>query len=117
MLRIFRCLSFLSNPRIQQQLSEQEVKSIEAIFSVLVNNQINQDDKKLLENAVSFLKGTENLHPNNLDIKTNSKQLTGVAREVGFCDAVVFAAFAKLLKTKLAEFEQKERNRISQGLR
>lgn len=98
---------FLSNPRIQQQLSEQEVKSIEAIFSVLVNNQINQDDKKLLENAVSFLKGTENLHPNNLDIKTNSKQLTGVAREVGFCDAVVFAAFAKLLKTKLAEFEQK----------
>lgn len=93
------------------------MKSIEAIFSVLVNNQINQDDKKLLENAVSFLKGTENLHPNNLDIKTNSKQLTGVAREVGFCDAVVFAAFAKLLKTKLAEFEQKERNRISQGLR
>lgn len=33
--------------------------------------------------------------------------MTGVAREVGFCDAVVFAAFAKLLKTKLAEFEQK----------
>lgn len=99
--------AFLNSNEIKAALSDEEQQAIDCIGRILMATQRSSSDIRTLENAIEILKRYENFHPNNLNIKTQSKQLSGVAREVGLGHIEIFIAFAKAFNSKKAELNKK----------
>ena len=86
-------IQFLKSQEIKQQLDPAEWTAVDEL-SNLWNKDFDRDDvKATAAELVADLKRCENQHPNNLDIKKYSKQLTAVVREMLMKDRPTYEAF------------------------
>lgn len=92
-------IQFLKSQEIKQQLDPAEWTAVDEL-SNLWNKDFDRDDvKATAAELVADLKRCENQHPNNLDIKKYSKQLTAVVREMLMKDRPTYEAFKLKLQT------------------
>ena len=92
-------IQFLKSQEIKQQLDPAEWTAVDEL-SNLWNKDFDRDDVKVTAaELVADLKRCENQHPNNLDIKKYSKQLTAVVREMLMKDRPTYEAFKLKLQT------------------
>ena len=97
---------FLKSAEIKDQLDQEEWTAIEGLSNLWNKRYVQDEVEDTAREFIDILKKCENFHPNNLDIKTYSKQLTGLARYMFTNDEATYEEF----KGKLLEKFQKKRS-------
>ena len=67
---------FLKSAEIKDQLDQEEWTAIEGLSNLWNKRYVQDEVEDTAREFIDILKKCENFHPNNLDIKTYSKQLT-----------------------------------------
>lgn len=94
---------YLKSAEIKEQLSAQEWTAVEELSNLWNKNFTANGVKEDAIAHIDTLKQCEDMHPNNLKIKEQSKALTGVAREMLTKDEATYNEFKEALKKEIKQ--------------
>ena len=94
---------YLKSAEIKEQLSAQEWTAVEELSNLWNKNFTANGVKDDALAHIDTLKQCEDMHPNNLKIKEQSKALTGVAREMLTKDEATYNEFKEALKKEIKQ--------------